>query len=68
MELCNEINQPSVVKVISKKHLFFKAKLGLNNGSSLLKIAKIIFFWPPACDFFATCSNGNKHFFLGFVS
>ena len=71
MELYNEISQPSVVKIISKKQLFFKAKLRLKNYNSLIRIAKILFFWPPGCDFFffATRFNGNKHhFFLGLVS
>ena len=41
MELCNKISQLSLVKIISKKQLFFKVELGLKHHSkSLLKIAK----------------------------
>ena len=40
MELCNKISQLSLVKIISKKQLFFKVELGLKHSKSLLKIAK----------------------------
>ena len=38
MKLCNKISQPSVVKIISKKQLFSKVKLGLKHDNNLLEI------------------------------
>ena len=61
----NKISQPSVVKIISKKQLFFKVKRRFKHGNSILKTAKKI-FWPPGHDFLATRFDGNKRiFFLG---
>ena len=33
MKLCNKISQSSVVKIISKKELLFKVKLGLQHDN-----------------------------------
>ena len=43
MELCNKISKPSVVKIVSKKQLFFKVKFGLKHNNSHLKIARKFF-------------------------
>ena len=51
MEPCHKIILPSVVKIISKKQLFFILKLGLKHDNSL-KSCKKTFFQPPSCDFF----------------
>ena len=40
MGLCNKISQPSEVKIISKKLLFFKVKLGLKHDDSPSKNAE----------------------------
>ena len=40
MRLCNKISQPSEVKIISKKLLFFKVKIGLKHDDSPSKNAK----------------------------
>ena len=40
MGLCNKISQPSEVKIISKKLLFFKVKIGLKHDDSPSKNAK----------------------------
>ena len=39
MGLCNKISQPSEVKIISKKLLFFKVKLGLKHDDGPSKNA-----------------------------
>ena len=46
--------------MISKKHLFFKAKLRLKHENSLFKIAKNIFSGLPVVIFFCYPSDGNK--------
>ena len=40
MELCNKIREPSLIKIIRKKRLFFKIQLGLKHDKIVLKIAK----------------------------
>ena len=51
MELCNKIGQSSVVKIIFKKQLFFKVKLGLKHDNILPKIAKKNYGFPFAIFF-----------------
>ena len=43
MELCNEISQTWVIKITSKKQLFFKVKLGSKHDNSLKNCQKNIY-------------------------
>ena len=60
MELCNKIGQSSVVKIIFKKQLFFKVKLGLKHDNILPKIAKKK-IWLPVRDFFSPPTSTYEH-------
>ena len=57
MELCNKTSPPSIIKTISKKQLFFKAKLGSKHDNSLLKFAKKIFFPVSMSQFYSPLTS-----------
>ena len=66
MGLCNKIIEPSVVKVISKKQLFFKVELGLKHDNDLFKNCKKTFTQPASRNYFCHLIPWKQtYFFLG---
>lgn len=58
------ISQPSVIKVISKKQLFFKVELGLKHDNDLFKNCKKNFTQPASRNYFCHLITWKQTYFF----